>query len=321
MTGNSIFLGNMPPLWLAPMAGVTDKPFRTLAREQGCDLAFTEMISAQAIQYKNRRTWQMLDLAGEHPIGVQLFGSDPAILAAAAKTAQREGADLIDINMGCPVPKVVNNGEGAALMRNPALACAIVEKVVAAVSLPVTVKIRSGWDRNTINAVSLARGLAAAGAAAVTVHGRTREQYYSGAADWNIIAKVVQAVDIPVIGNGDIWNGGDAKDLFRQTGCSGVMLARGTLGNPWLFAEANAVLKGRVYQPPSPREKIAMAIRHLQLELAYRDEKGAVFFMRKHLAWYLKGLPNTAALKKEIFQQTDPEAIETMLWHYIEREE
>lgn len=299
------------------MAGVTDKPFRALVRDQGCDFTFTEMVSGKAIQYKNRRTWNMLDVKGEANIGVQLFGSCPQTMAAAAGVAQAEGARLIDINMGCPVPKVVNNGDGAALMKNPDLAQAIVSKVVEAVSIPVTVKIRAGWDR--VTAPAFAQGIAQAGAAAITVHGRTRQQMYSGTADWDVIAQVVQTVSVPVVGNGDIWRGQDVKAMLAKTRCSGAMLARGVLGNPWLFAEAKAALAGKEYQPPSRREKIEMAIRHFRLELAYRNEKKAVLFMRKHLAWYLKGFPGAAGLKKEIFKLTSPNEIEYALKTYLDQ--
>lgn len=306
----------IPELWMAPMAGVTDKPFRALVREMGCSLTFTEMISGKAIQYKNPRTWKMLDLRGENPIAVQIFGSEPQVMASAAKVAQEEGASQIDINMGCPVPKVVRNGEGAALMRTPDLAFSIVSKVREAVSVPVTVKIRAGWDRKSVNAVSFARGLSNSGADAITVHGRTREQMYSGYADWSIIAEVVQAVDIPVIGNGDVWNGQDAKELIDKTGCQGIMLARGVLGNPWLFREVRSTLEGRDYQQPALGKRIETAIRHLRMETVYRGQR-AVPFMRKHLAWYLKGMPATAALKKEIFVQTSPDIIENLLWNYV----
>lgn len=305
---------------MAPMAGVTDKPFRILVREMGCDLVFTEMISGKAIQYNNRRTWNMLDLKGESPIGVQLFGSDPQVMANAAKVAEAEGASLIDINMGCPVPKVVNNGEGAALMKIPDTAFSIVRQVSEAVSIPVTVKIRSGWDNASVNAVAFAQGLAKSGAAAITVHGRTRAQMYSGTADWDIIAKVVRAVEIPVIGNGDIWAGKDAKKIINQTGCQGIMMARGVLGNPWLFREVKAALAGKDYSSPSYGDKIAMAVRHLRMEVAYRGEKMAVPFMRKHLAWYLKGMPETAALKRLIFSEASSKVIERLLRDYIQEE-
>ncbi len=308
-------------LWMAPMAGITDKPFRQLVREQGCQLAFTEMVSAKAILYNNRRTWNMLDLNGEDAVGVQLFGSEPEVMAEAARIAQQQGAQVIDINMGCPVPKIVNNGEGAALMRQPERAFAIVKAVAEAVSVPVTVKIRAGWDASSINAVSFTRGIAQAGARAVTVHGRTRAQMYSGRACWEIIARVVQAVDIPVIGNGDVWSGAAAKEMLRQTGCHGVMLARWVLGNPWLFAEAASALAGREYSPPSLRDRIFMAIRHLRMEVAYRGEKQAVLFMRKHLAWYLKGLPGASHLKRKIFAEQSADVIANLLYRYIESAE
>lgn len=316
MIAENIYAG----LWMAPMAGVTDKPFRILVREMGCDLAFTEMISGKAIQYNNRRTWNMLDLTGEAPIGVQLFGSDPQVMANAAKVAEAEGASLIDINMGCPVPKVVNNGEGAALMKSPSTAFSIVRQVSEAVSIPVTAKIRSGWDNASVNAVAFAQGLAQSGAAAITVHGRTRAQMYSGTADWDIIAKVVKAVEIPVIGNGDIWAGKDAKEIINQTGCRGIMMARGVLGNPWLFKEVKAALAGKDYSSPSPGDRVAMAVRHLRMEVAYRGEKMAVPFMRKHLAWYLKGMPGTAALKRQIFSETSSFVIEGLLRDYNQEE-
>ncbi|HPZ22406.1 MAG TPA: tRNA dihydrouridine synthase DusB [Bacillota bacterium] len=318
MSNRGITLGRQKigPLWLAPMAGVTDKPFRRIAAEQGCDMAFTEMISGKALEFGNPRTWDLLDIKGESPIGVQLFGCSPSVLAAAAKAAQAEGATVIDINMGCPVPKIVGNGEGAALMRQPQLAEAIVSEVSAAVDIPVTVKIRAGWDENSINAPALAVRLAAAGAAAITVHGRTREQMYSGRANWEVIAEVVRAVEIPVIGNGDIWSGKAALAMQQQTGCAGIMVARGAMGNPWLFAEIKAALRGADYQPPTLEQRIAMALRHFQMELAYRGRDRGVLYMRKHLAWYLKGLPHTASLKRSIFAETCPRTIAAMLQAY-----
>lgn len=305
-------------LWMAPMAGVTDRPFRCLIREQGCNLTFTEMISSKAIQHNNRHTWKMLDIQEEPSTGVQLFGSDPQAMAAAAQVAQALGAALIDINMGCPVPKVVNNGEGAALMRTSDLAFSVVKATASAVSIPVTVKIRAGWDRHSVNAVEFAQGLVQAGAQAITVHGRTREQLYSGSADWDIIGQVVQAVPVPVMGNGDIWAGANARAMLEQTGCRGVMLARGVLGNPWLFAEVAAALSGQAYQPPSVRERIEMALRHFRMELEYREERSAILFMRKHLAWYLKGIPGTAPLKRQIFSQTSPQQVEKCLINFVQ---
>lgn len=304
-------------LWLAPMAGVTDKPFRLLARELGCDLAFTEMISAKALEFQNRKTWHLMNISSESPIGVQLFGSCPETVAAAAKVAQTEGASLVDINMGCPVPKVVGNGEGAALMKDPKLAEAIVSRTVAAISIPVTVKIRAGWDGNSVTAPALAKRLAAAGAAAITVHGRTREQMYSGKANWEIIAETVRAVDIPVIGNGDVWTPDDAIALHQQTGCAGIMLARGSLGNPWLFSQVKAAFQGLETPPTSPAQRLEMALRHLRMEIDYRGQERGVLFMRKHLAWYLKGLPGTASLKEKLFSYTSPEIIEGLLRQYF----
>lgn len=321
MSSTGFYLGQqkVKPLWLAPMAGVTDKPFRILAGEQGCDLAFTEMISGKALEFGNPKTWNMLDIKGESPIGIQLFGSSPSVLSAAAKVAQAQGASIIDINMGCPVPKIVGNGEGAALMQQPLLAESIVNRVAASVDIPVTVKIRAGWDKNSITAPAFAKRLAAAGAAAITVHGRTREQMYSGKANWEIIAQTVRAVEIPIIGNGDIWSGKEALAMQKQTGCAGIMVARGAMGNPWLFAEIKAAFRDTDYQPPSLQQRITMALRHFHMELAYRGRERGVLFMRKHLAWYLKGLPETAPLKKSIFAETCPQTIEAMLSAYLQQ--
>ncbi len=320
---NNLLLGQLTlnPVWMAPMAGVSDRPFRQLVREQGCGLAFTEMISAKAIEHGNRRTWKMLDLSGEGVVGVQLFGSDPRTMAAGARTAQSEGAALVDINMGCPVAKIVGNGEGSALMKNPSLAAEIVAAVAGAVSVPVTVKIRAGWDANQVNAVEVARALVAAGAAAVTVHGRTREQMYSGKADWDVIGQVVEAVDVPVIGNGDIWSGGDALSMFEHTGCAGVMVARGAMGNPWIFSEIAAAMTGKSFAPPSRRERLGLARRHLEMELEYREKRQAVLQMRKHLAWYIKGMAGGADFKRKIFQETSPRKIFALLDQFAEQDE
>lgn len=307
-----------PPLLLAPMAGVTDRPFRALVREQGCDLACTEMVSAKAVNQKNPQTWKLLDIEGEFPVGVQLFGSSPEVMAAAAAIAQAKGAALVDINMGCPVPKIVGNGEGAALMQNPRLAEEIVRRVSLEVSIPVTVKIRAGWDENSLNAPSLAKRLAQAGAGAITVHGRSREQYYSGKADWGIIRQTVQAVDIPVIGNGDIWSGQEALARLEETGCAGLMLARGALGNPWLFPEIRAALKGQEYKPPTKEARFSLALRHFRQELEYRGGERGTAFMRKHLAWYIKGLPGAAALRNKINTTTDPKEVEKLMAAYLE---
>lgn len=280
----------------APMAGVTDKPFRLLVREFDCTLVYTEMVSDNALVMGTRKTKAILDLTGESsPIAVQLFGSDPVTLARAARIAEEEGASLIDLNMGCPTPKIVKNGEGAALMRNPELASQIVSAVRAAVSVPVTVKLRKGWDENSVNAVEIARLAESCGASAVTVHGRTRDQFYSGAADWTIIKAVKQSLKIPVIGNGDIWKPEDARQMLEQTGCDGVMIGRGALGNPWLFRRTIHYLKtGELLPEPTLEERKDTSLRHLELMVAHKGEKVAVREMRKHLAWYLKGLPGAA---------------------------
>lgn len=290
-------------VFAAPMAGVTDKAFRILAREQGCGLVFTEMISAKGLVYRNQRTREMLDLSGEKgPVAVQLFGAEPEVMAEGALMAEAAGAAIIDINMGCPVPKVVKNGEGSALMRNPSLAAAIVAAVAGRVKVPVTVKIRAGWCRDTMNAADFARAMADAGAQAVTVHGRTRDQFYSGRADWGIIKQVTEAVAVPVIGNGDIWTPEDAARMLAETGCAAIMIGRGALGNPWLFSRTVAYLEQGVLLPePSPRERIAMALRHLDLVVSFKGETVGVREMRKHLAWYIKGMRGAARMREEIF--------------------
>jgi len=286
----------------APMAGVTDKSFRVLAREFGCGLVYTEMISDKALTMGNRKTHAILDIEGEPPsVAVQLFGRDPEVLAKAARMAEAEGACLVDLNMGCPTPKIVKNGEGAALMKNLDLAARIVAVVSAAVRLPVTVKFRKGWDETSVNAVPLARLAEENGAAAVTVHGRTRNQFYSGKADWDIIGEVKQAVNIPVIGNGDIWEPQDAREMIGRTGCDAVMIGRGAMGNPWLFHRTATYLETGVLLPePAPDERIGVALRHLRLMTEFKGEKVAVREMRKHLAWYLKGLPGASRARVSI---------------------
>ncbi|MCD8078393.1 MAG: tRNA dihydrouridine synthase DusB [Lachnospiraceae bacterium] len=286
------------PLFLAPMAGVTDAAFRQLCKEQGCDVLCTEMVSAKALYYKNKNTRELLVREpGEAPLAVQLFGSDPEIMAEMAVQIQ-DDYEIIDVNMGCPVPKVVNNGEGSALMKNPALAEQIISTMAKRLSKPLTVKIRKGFDENSVNAVEFARRLEAAGASAVTVHGRTRAQYYSGTADWEIIRQVKEALSIPVIGNGDIFSGEDAARILRKTSCDGLMMARGARGNPWLFAEIRSYLEtGETPPRPTREELCAVILQHGEMLSAYKGERVAMREMRKQVAWYTTGIPHASRLR------------------------
>jgi tRNA-dihydrouridine synthase B len=309
------------PVVLAPMAGVTDLPFRALCREMGCDLTYTEMISAKGLLYGSERTAQLLETSPvERPCAAQLFGSDPQILADMARLIQSRYAGdifLIDINMGCPAHKIVGNGEGSALMRDMPLASRIIESVSRAVTLPVTVKFRKGWDDASANAVEFGRMAEDSGAAAVTVHGRTREQGYSGRADWDIIGEVKAALTIPVLGNGDVNSAADALALLAYTGCDGVMVARGAQGNPWIFREIKAALSGGSAEKPSARERVEMALRHARMQCAYKGRHGMVE-MRKHVAWYLHGLPHASALRVNINACATMEGLETLLREYME---
>ena len=287
---------------LAPMAGVTDLPFRLLCSEQGTGLSCMEMISAKAILYKNRNTESLLEIhPQEGPVSLQLFGSDPKILGAMAKQIEDRPFSILDINMGCPVPKVVNNGEGSALMRDPKLVGEIVSAVVKAVDKPVTVKIRKGFDEVHVNAVEIARIAEDSGAAAVMVHGRTREQYYAGEADWEIIARVKESLSIPVIGNGDITDGKSAEVMLRQTGCDGVMIGRAARGNPWIFRQIATWLQEKTLLPGPEKEEIkAMIMRHAKLQLECKGEYTGIREMRKHVSWYTTGMPDSARLRQRI---------------------
>ena len=289
-------------LVLAPMAGVTDLSFRRLCKEQGCGLVVTEMVSAKAILYKNRNTQELLRIRDEErPAAVQLFGSDAEIMGEIAGVVSEGKCDLIDVNMGCPVPKIVNNGEGSALLREPKKVEAILTAMVKKSKKPVTVKIRKGFNDASVNAVEIAKIAEGCGAAAVAVHGRTREQFYSGKADWEIIRQVKEAVKIPVIGNGDVYGAKEAKAMLDLTGCDGVMIGRGAKGNPWIFSQILHYLEtGEVLPGPSVLEIKAMILRHGQLLSEDKGEFTAMREMRKHMAWYTAGLPHSAALRNEI---------------------
>lgn len=291
-------------LILAPMAGVCDLPFRMLCKEQGCDILYTEMISAKGLYYNNKNTVPLLMTeTKEKPIGVQLFGSDPDIISEMAKKIEDKGFDFIDINMGCPVPKIVNNGEGSALMKNPVLIGKIIEATVRACKLPVTIKIRSGFDRDHINAPEIAKIAETSGAAAVAVHGRTREEYYSGHADLQVIADVKASVSIPVIGNGDILTPNDVINMKKRTNCDSFMIGRGARGNPWIFNEIKTYLKtGSLPERPDKTEIKDTMLKHAQMMIKYKGELTGIREMRKHVAWYSVGLYDSARLRMLINQ-------------------
>ena len=290
------------PLVLAPMAGVTDLPFRLLCKEQGVGLICMEMLSAKAIYYRNKNTESLLEIHPEEtPVSLQIFGSDADIMSEMAKKIEERPFSILDINMGCPVPKVVNNGEGSALMKNPKLVHEIVSKMSKAIEKPVTVKIRKGFDEEHVNAVEIAKIAEDAGAAAIAVHGRTREQYYSGKADWEIIARVKDAVSIPVIGNGDVTDADSALRMIAETGCDGVMIGRAVQGNPWIFREILSQINDGVRLPrPTMEEMRDTIIRHAKLQLEYKGEYTAIREMRKHVAWYTTGLPNSAKFRRHV---------------------
>ena len=299
--GNTVLENNVI---LAPMAGVTDLPFRVLCREQGAGCVVTEMVSAKAVLYNNKNTRELLQIdPAERPAAVQLFGSEPDIMAEIAARLEEGPYDYIDVNMGCPVPKIVNNGEGSALMKNPERAKEVLTAMVKAVKKPVTVKFRKGFNDLSVNAVEFAKMAESCGIAAVAVHGRTREQYYSGKADWDIIRQVKEAVRIPVIGNGDIFTPEDAGRMLKETGCDGIIVARGAKGNPWLFGRINHYLDtGEVLPGPSMAEIKAMILRHGRMLVQFKGEGVAMREMRGHMAWYTKGMPHSATLRNEINQ-------------------
>ncbi len=289
-------------LALGPMAGVTDLPFRLLCKEMGCGLMYTEMVSAKAILYKNKNTKELLETdEAERPVGVQLFGSDPDIMADIAERLAEGPYDFIDINMGCPVPKIVGNGEGSALMKDPALVEKIVSTMTSKINKPVTVKIRKGFYNSEPNAVEIAKAAEAGGCSMIAVHGRTREEYYSGVADWSIIRAVKDSVAVPVIGNGDIKSGPDAKRMLEETGCDGIMIGRAARGNPWIFKQVNHFLEtGEELPKPTIQELKEMILRHSQEIIKFKGEYTGIREMRKHIGWYIGGIKNAAAIRNQV---------------------
>lgn len=317
---DNIILEN--PVFLAPMAGITDLPFRLICKEMGCGMVYTEMISSRGLYYGDKKTEKLLKIhPDEKPVALQIFGSDPDVMAKAAYMLNDRENAVLDINMGCPTPKIVKNKDGCALMRDIDLAGKIVKAVVKESIKPVTVKIRKGWDENNVNAVEFAKVMEQGGAKAITVHGRTREQFYSGKADWDIIKKVKEAVTVPVIGNGDIFTVEDGMKLLNEIKCDGIMVGRGSLGNPWLFKRLVHYIKtGDLLPEPTPEEKINMALKHLDSAIRHKGERVGIIEMRKHIAWYVKGLKNSASLRDRINKINHKSDLEKVLTEYLVNE-
>lgn len=303
------------PFVLAPMAGVTDLPFRTLCKEQGAGLICMEMVSAKAISFHNKNTEALMEInPSEHPVSLQLFGSEPELMAEVAKSIEERPFDILDINMGCPVPKVVNNGEGSALLKKPDLIVEIVKKVSSAIKKPLTVKVRIGFENETVDIVEIAKRVEDAGAAAIAVHGRTRQQYYSGVADWDAIRRVKEAVSIPVIGNGDVDSPKKAEALIKETGCDAVMIGRAVRGNPWIFREMNHYFTtGEILERPSVQEVREMILRHARAQIEVKGEFTGIREMRKHVAWYTAGMRHSAGLRRESNTIASYEDLEKLL--------
>lgn len=307
-------------IFLAPMAGITDMPFRLLCREQGCGLVYSEMVSAKGIYYDDEKSKKLTLIDHrEMPVALQIFGSEPGIMANVAERLNDSKACIIDINMGCPTPKITKNGEGSALMLEPSLVGKIVNEVSRASAKPVTVKIRKGWDENRVNAVEIAKIAEENGAAAVSVHARTREQFYSGQADWSIIRQVKEAISIPVIGNGDVFTPQDAERMFNETNCDGIMIGRGAQGNPWIFNKViNYLKKNELLSDIPINQKIEMMLRHMKMLVELKGEQRGVREMRKHIAWYIKGMRNSTYVKEKVFKAVTQEEVINLLYEHLE---
>lgn len=305
-------------IFLAPMAGITDKPYREICRKFGAGMVYSEMISAKGLHYNDKKTASLMNMDGESPCAIQIFGSEPEIMSEIIPKVMEFKPDIIDINMGCPAPKIVNNGDGSALMKTPELMGKIMRAVSDASPVPVTAKIRKGWKED--NSLLCAHILEENGAAAVAVHGRTRDEFYSGKADWEVIKRIKSELDIPVIGNGDIFKAEDAKRMFEYTGCDAVMVARGAQGNPWLFTQINELLNdGEVKTVPTPQERIRVAVSHIENLIADKGEARGIKEARKHIAWYIKGLKNASVIKTEIFKISDFATMKSVLLEYIDK--